>query len=319
MEIRSKALKTILKRKLDAEALADEKLTEVLRDEEIKILFVACKKLIVDIAKLEVDGKDSKALKDEYNKNRELISDLLKQKGFDKKDLKPNYSCEICKDSGVVNGVDCKCLKTEMSKELIHLSGIDMSTFARFNDDFSCFENAKEMKVIYNKMKDFVLNFDKTAIDTILFVGDTGVGKTHLMECMTTFALEKGLLIKYTTAFNFNHDMLRYHCSKLEEKEDLIEPYLDCDLLFLDDLGSENKIKNVTNEYLYLVLNERMLNHKKTIISTNLSFEQIQDVYGERIFSRMMHKKQSLKIKIEGKDLRLNVAKPQKKTSKKNS
>ena len=91
-----------------------------------------------------------------------------------------------------------------------------------------------------------------------------------------------------------------------------MEPYLSSEILFIDDLGSENKIKNVTNEYLYLVLNERMLHHKKTVISTNLNLEQIQDVYGERIFSRLMHKKQSLKIKVSGKDLRIKSTKKNK-------
>ncbi len=318
MEIRNTALKTILKKKMHAEAVADEKLNEVLKDEDIKILFVASKKLIVDIAKLEVDGKDATQLRDEYNSNREIISKLLKAKGFNKEDLKPHYNCEICKDTGRVNGKDCKCLKAEMSKELISLSGVDMSSFAEFNDDYSVFDNPEEMKCIYDKMRKFIMDINNTAIDTIIFVGDTGVGKTHLMECMTTLALQQGILTKYTTAFNFNHDMLRYHCSKLEDKEEIMEPYLNSDILFLDDLGSENKIKNVTNEYLYLVLNERMLNHKKTIISTNLTFEQIQDVYGERIFSRLMHKKQSLKLKINGRDLRIKSAtKPNKKTCKK--
>lgn len=317
MEIRNTALKTILKKKMHAEAVADEKLNEVLKDEDIKILFVASKKLIVDIAKLEVDGKDATQLRDEYNSNREIISKLLKAKGFNKEDLKPHYNCKICKDTGRVNGKDCKCLKAEMSKELISLSGIEMSSFAEFNDDYSVFDNPEEMKCIYDKMREFIMDINNTAIDTIIFVGDTGVGKTHLMECMTTLALQQGILTKYTTAFNFNHDMLRYHCSKLEDKEEIMEPYLNSDILFLDDLGSENKIKNVTNEYLYLVLNERMLNHKKTIISTNLTFEQIQDVYGERIFSRLMHKKQSLKLKINGRDLRIKSATKSKKTCKK--
>ena len=70
-------------------------------------------------------------------------------------------------------------------------------------------------------------------------------------------------------------------------------------------LLKENKINNVTNEYLYLVINERMQNHKKTVITTNLDFRQIQEVYGERIFSRLMHKKQSLKINFPGNDLRI--------------
>lgn len=312
MGIKDTALKNILKNKMYAETKADENLNEVLKDEDIKVLFVDCKKLIVDIAKLEVDKKDSSELRKRYNSNRELIAKLLKEKGFKKEELKPHYSCGICKDTGYIDGKECKCLKLAISKELIKLSGVDITNFATFNDDFSCFENADEMKYIYEKMKKFISEIDKTNIDTILLVGDTGVGKTHLMECMTTYALSNGILTKYTTAFNFNHDMLRYHCSNLEEKEDLMEPYLSSEILFIDDLGSENKIKNVTNEYLYLVLNERMLNHKKTIISTNLNLEQIQDVYGERIFSRLMHKKQSLKINFGGKDLRIKTTKKNK-------
>lgn len=313
MGIRDNALKNILRNKMNAENRADVKLTEVLQDEDIKVLFVACKKLIVDIAKAEVDGLDTKALKDEYNQNRELIAKLLKEKNINKEDLRPHYNCEMCKDTGRVGDKDCKCLKSEMSKELIKLSGVDISNFAKFSDNFSVFDNPDKMKCLYEKMQKFIADINNAKVDTILFVGDTGVGKTYLMECMTTYALQNGVLTKYTTAFNFNHDMLRYHCSKLEEKEELIEPYLNSDLLFIDDLGSENKIKNVTNEYLYLVLNERMLNHKKTIISTNLNFKQIQDVYGERIFSRLMHKKQSLKIDFSNKDLRLKISDTKKK------
>ena len=115
----------------------------------------------------------------------------------------------------------------------------------------------------------------------------------------------KNKIIKYTTSFNFNQDMLKYHCARLEEKEEILSPYLSSEILFIDDLGTENKINKVTNEYLYLVINDRMMNHKKTVITTNLDFGQIQDSYGERIFSRFAHKKQSLKIVFPGKDLRV--------------
>lgn len=304
MGVKDNALKTILKRKVLAEREADENINRVLKDEDIRVLFSASKKLIIDIAKLEVDGKDATKLRDEYNQNRDIIAKLLKKKGYKKQDLKPKYTCNKCKDTGYVAGKECSCLKSEISKELIKLSGVDISNFAKFGDDYSMFENPEEIKCIYDKMKKFVSDINKTNIDVVLLMGNTGVGKTHLMECMTTYAIKNGLMIKYTTAFNFNHDMLRYHCSKLEEKEEIMEPYLSSDILFIDDLGSENKIKNVTDEYLYLVINERMLNHKKIAISTNLDFGQIQDAYGERIFSRLMHKKQSLKIAINGWDLR---------------
>mgnify|MGYP003294726047 CR=1 FL=1 len=126
---------------------------------------------------------------------------------------------------------------------------------------------------VYDKMKKFIDEREKTKIDTVLITGGTGVGKTHLVGCMTTYALDKGVVIKFATAFNFNQDMLKYHCSKLEEKNDVIEPYLNSDILFIDDLGAENKIQNVTNEYLYLIINERMMNHKKTYDQPVLIYE----------------------------------------------
>ena len=305
MSIRDVALKNILKRKLYAEEVADKNLNMVLKDEEIRILFVACKKLVVDIAKLEVSGGDASAEKKKYNDNRQLIANILKSRGVDKSILRPKYTCVKCKDIGVVAGKDCECLKKEMSFELIKASGINLDNFPKFSDDFSMFEKADLVQSIYCKMKQYIDDISKTSIDTVLIMGNTGVGKTHLLGCMTRYAIEKNMLIKYATAFNFNQDMLKYHCAKLEEKEDLLSPYLNSEILFIDDLGTENKINNVTNEYLYLVINERMQNHKKTVITTNLDFAQIQETYGERIFSRLMHKKQSVKINFVGDDLRI--------------
>ncbi|MGN0961181.1 MAG: ATP-binding protein [Christensenellales bacterium] len=305
MSVRSTAEKIILKRKLEAEELADRNLNNVLKDENIKILFVKCKQLVVQIAKLEVDGKSAKAERKMYNDNRLLLAKLLKSMGIDKSELKPKYSCPICKDTGYVKGRECVCLKKEMSLELIRRSGIDVSSMATFNDDFLVFDEPDKVKCIYNKMRKYVEQVPNNTIDTILIMGDTGVGKTHLMECMATYAIEKGNRIKYVSAFNFNQEMLKYHCAKLEDKGEILEDYLSCEMLFIDDLGTENKINNVTNEYLYSVLNDRMQNHRSTIITTNLDFAQIQENYGERIFSRLAHKKQSLKINLTGSDLRL--------------
>ncbi|MBE5739147.1 MAG: hypothetical protein E7354_05425 [Clostridiales bacterium] len=300
------AEKNILKKKLEAEQIADMNLNKVLKDENVKILFVKCKKLVVEIASLEVDGLPSGEKRKEYNDTRELLAQLLVSMGVDKSELRPKYECARCKDTGYVSGTPCECLKRELSRELIRRSGIDASLFPKFSNDYSMFENAKEIKCIYEKMKKFVSSAD-TVVDLVLITGDTGVGKTHLLGCMTTHAIELAKTVKYTTAFNFNQDMLKYHCAKLEEKEDILDPYVNSEFLFIDDLGSENKIKNVTDEYLYLIINERMLNHKKTVINTNLDFGQIQDVYGERIFSRLMHKKQSLKIKFNGIDQRVGI------------
>ena len=305
MNVRSTAERVILKKKIQAEELADANLNRVLQDDNVRVLFVRCKQLVVQIARLEVDGKSAKAERDEYNKNRELIAEMLTAMGVDKSELKPKYDCVVCKDTGYIDGKECSCLKREMSLELIRLSGLDIANMAKFNNDYSMFDEPNKVKIIYDKMCKYVDKLNDHVIDTILIMGNTGVGKTHLIECMATHAIDLGYKVKYVSAFNFNQDMLKYHCARLEDKEDLIGDYLKCDILFIDDLGTENRINNVTNEYLYSVLNDRMQNHMSTVITTNLDFGQIQDVYGERIFSRLMHKKQSLKINFAGSDLRL--------------
>ncbi len=299
------AEKNILKRKMYAEKIADENLNKALKNEDVRIVFVKCKKLVVEIAKAKVEGRDTTDLRNEYNNGRKLIADMLKADGINKDDMKPHYTCTKCEDTGYVNGEKCECLKKEISNELARLGGIDLNNFARFGNDYSVFEDQAMAKTLYSKMRKFVDNLHTTKYDIVLLIGDTGVGKTHLLECMTTHAIDNGLTVKYSTAFNFNQDMLKYHCSDVEDKDAIMYPYLDSEILFIDDLGSENQIKNVTNEYLYLVINERMQQHKKTVITTNLNMKQIQDVYGERIFSRLMHKKQSLKINFAGDDLRI--------------
>ncbi|MBE5736002.1 MAG: hypothetical protein E7356_01405 [Clostridiales bacterium] len=305
MNAKQIAEKTILKRKLYAEEVADRNVTAALKDEEVKCLFVKCKKLVVEIAKIDVAGGDSKDKRKEYNEARELMADVLKSIGIDKATLRPQYTCTKCKDMGYVGGRMCECLKREISQERVRQSGIDISGMAKFDGDYSVFKSSAKVKTLYDSMKKFVEGIENTVIDNVLILGNTGVGKTHLMECMATHAIMIGRDIKYTTAFNFNQDMLKFHCAKMEDKTDIMDEYLKCDILFIDDLGTENKINNVTDEYLYSIINERMQNHKKIVITTNLDFGQIQDVYGERIFSRLMHKKHSLKINFEGEDLRL--------------
>jgi len=306
MSVRREAEKNILKRKLRAEDLAEKRINEVLQNEDVRLLFVKCKRLVVEIAKLDVEGKSSRQQREEYEESRKLVAELLKEMGVDKSEMRPQYSCQKCNDSGyLIGGEMCECLRKEISNLMILESGLDLKNMAVFDDDFSVFDNPEKIKIIYSKMKKFVEELSSTTIDNVLLLGDTGVGKTHLLECMATYAVSLCKKVKFVTAFKFNQDMLSYHCAKLEDKNIIMENYINCDILFIDDLGTENKINNVTNEYLYSVINDRMTKHLKTVISTNLDISQIQDVYGERIFSRLMHKKQSVKINIVGSDLRL--------------
>ena len=164
------------------------------------------------------------------------------------------------------------------------------------------------MSQLYTLVNNYIEKFSITTKRFIVLSGKVGVGKTHLLQCAVKKAIDEGILSYYTTAFNLNQDMLKYHCAPLHEKESIIQKYLDADLLCIDDLGTESIYKNVTIEYLYLILNERQQKNKNTIITTNLNPAQIQDTYDDRIFSRLISKKDSILVEINSEDLRLKKA-----------
>ena len=117
--------------------------------------------------------------------------------------------------------------------------------------------------------------------------------------------MERSRVVLFTTAFNLNNSLLNYHVTFDSKRQDIIAPYLDTEVLIIDDLGTEPILKNVTKEYLYLIINERMLNHLPTILTTNLEMQDILVNYGERIFSRLVNKKTSIALNLDGEDLRL--------------
>ena len=148
-------------------------------------------------------------------------------------------------------------------------------------------------------------DFDKTII---LLSGNTGVGKTHLTKCMANELIKRHKLVLLTTSFSMHQDFMKsYSTRDLEEKQQLLSRYLNAEILFIDDLGTELRNPNITISYLYQVLNERRINKRPTVITTNLNLNDIYDYYDERIFSRIADKTTSICVYIEGKDIRLNL------------
>ena len=148
----------------------------------------------------------------------------------------------------------------------------------------------------------FVDNFDKEAAN-ILFFGGTGTGKTFLSNCIARELLNTSHSVIYLTAIELFTTFQRQDFSRFGEDKDSDANYLsDCDLLIIDDLGTE--VGNTyTNSKLFYVINERMLKKKSTIISTNLSLSEIRDSYSERIFSRITSSYTILKV--FGSDIRM--------------
>ena len=164
------------------------------------------------------------------------------------------------------------------------------------------------MQKVVAGCKSFIRHFDKKR-DNLLLLGNTGVGKTFLANCIARELLDKGHTVIYLTSFRLFDILEKYKFGKDEdstyEAANQFEYILDCDLLIIDDLGTE--LNNAfTNSQLYLIINERLLRHKSTVISTNLSLNNINTSYGERIFSRIVSSYQV--HRIVGEDIRLHKA-----------
>ena len=122
---------------------------------------------------------------------------------------------------------------------------------------------------------------------------------------MAKSLIDEGKICQLLSAFALNQKFLQIHTSSEETKAQLLDDLLSVEVLFIDDLGTEPVYKNVTREYLYLLINERQARNLRTVITSNLDPEQIMSRYDERIFSRIINKDKSICLEISGKDLRV--------------
>ncbi len=264
--------------------------------------------LIVEIGKAEYENKNSDKLRKELNETREKEKSCLKLLNLKPENLKPQYSCAMCEDTGFVLGKPCKCFEKKLQNKLLEISNVKTENLMNFSKcDFSVFskEYVENIKKTYKVMQEFCEKFPNTTKQNVLFVGKPGTGKTFLLECVGAELIRRGFYVFYTSAFNLSNLMLSYHTARVEDKALILQPVLEADCLIIDDLGTEPLLKNVTKEYLVSILNERAINGKHTLISTNLEIDAILDRYEERIFSRIVNKKSTLMLHIDGEDLRI--------------
>ena len=284
----------IAEKRINADDRARANLQRAFLEPEFENLYKQQKEEEIEIAKKLAFGENVSY--ERLKTITDIQEVLLNAIGLNGIDLKPNYECKFCDDTGYVKGELCECLKKEISKELFK--------FSRFTHRLSTFDEDTTHHPAYELMKKWCdTNSNKI---NVVICGNTGTGKTFLTECIASRLMEKSKIVLFTTAFNLNNAMINYHNSVINpERNQLLEPYLDTEVLIIDDLGTEPQYKNITKEYLYYILNERMLANKQTIITTNLEMPNILATYGERIFSRLVNKKTTILINIDGDDLRL--------------
>lgn len=246
--------------------------------------------------------------------------ELLCEHGYAPDYLSMRYTCPDCKDTGYIGNQKCHCFKQAIVDLVYSQSNIkkaiNMENFNTFTFDY--YDNtyvdettkltplANAQKVV-NTCRNFIQNFDTTYANILLY-GNTGVGKTFLANCIAKELLDTAHTVIYLTAFQLFDILEKNKFGKGEdnyEAENQFDYILDCDLLIIDDLGTELNNTFVTSQ-LYLCINERHLRQKSTIISTNLSWNDLNTNYSERIFSRITSN--YLLLKIIGEDIRLKKA-----------
>lgn len=300
-KILNNAVNAIRSRNKKANYVASLYLAKALSNNEFKDNYYKIKEAEIQNAKAEAFGQ---SLPHNLKVLQQNQKNILKKIGIKEQMLSPNYYCKKCEDTGYIGKQRCKCLNDEINRLLFEKSGIKHKLATFEETDIKIFDNPKEMEKIYSTLKTWS-NKEESNYQNVILCGKTGVGKTHLMECIADYSIKNGKVIYFTTAFNFNQNLLKFHTTFDNSKYEYIQDILDADYLFIDDLGSEPILKNVTCEGLYNVISERMLNNKRTVISTNLNLQQIEETYGERIFSRLVFRDKTLILYLENSDLRL--------------
>jgi DNA replication protein DnaC len=244
---------------------------------------------------------------------------LLTDAGYPKDYLTLTYTCPDCHDTGFIGTEKCHCFKQAMVDLLYSQSNIHdvlkKENFDTFNMNFYSTQKDRRlgisprenMQSIVNTCRDFITQFD-THARNLLFYGDTGVGKTFLTNCIARELLDTSHTVIYLTAFHLV-DILQNNTFGQDDLDDssenMFDYILDCDLLIIDDLGTELNNSFVTSQ-LFLCVNERLGMRKSTIISTNLSLDELQNEYSERIFSRLVSNYEIMLIL--GDDIRIKKA-----------
>lgn len=241
---------------------------------------------------------------------------LLLENGFAEDELSMRYLCDRCKDTGVFEDRDCDCFKRRLITKAFEKSNlsmqlrdqsfktINMELYSRELDEHSGVSPYECMLNIVGICRQFVQNFDAEN-KNLLFWGEPGLGKTFLSTCIAKELIKNGHSVIYETAykiFSMLEDFKFRRTDDIERLRAQTQKLYECDLLILDDLGTEFST-SYTNAALFDILNTRLIANKKTIINTNLNLEELARKYSERVFSRIIGHYQALQF--IGEDIRL--------------
>ncbi|MBQ6884554.1 MAG: ATP-binding protein [Clostridia bacterium] len=234
--------------------------------------------------------------------------EILKQAGIT--DIK--YDCSVCRDTGYVNGKICNCIHNSAKKLVIEslssalpledcrFDNFDLNYYPQKSDDGT--SPRKNMTAVLKMCREYVTNFDPCKSESLLFMGNTGLGKTHLTIAIVYELLNRGFNVIYGAAYNLFSEMESEHFDR--HTNTAYKAAIDCDLLVIDDLGGEF-VSPYIQSLFYNIVNTRDLANKPTIINTNLAMGDIAARYTPRVASRLFNYNNEV---FTGDDIRLQKA-----------
>lgn len=260
--------------------------------------------------------EQSERAKKRLNELREERKMLLVACGYSPEDMEMTYDCPLCKDTGYTLGKKCKCFRQQEIALLYRESGLERQlekeNFDTFTDRYydpkflinreSGLTLPAYMAAVAERCRQFAHEFKEKG-GNLLFTGPAGVGKTFLTHCIAKDLIEQSVSVVYMSAVELTDTMAAARVSggddaEAERRAGLIR---DCELLIIDDLGTELN-NSMTNMELFRCLDERLKRGQSTVISTNLSPNELRDTYADRIASRINSAYQI--IRFFGPDIR---------------
>jgi DNA replication protein DnaC len=308
-----------LVRENNKEALQQRKQALYIKFPRLKDIENEMVRLGIDITRAILNkANDADALIEQLRRHQMDLkiekAEILSSNRFPVDYLEPSYQCKKCKDIGYIDGKKCSCF---IQKEIANLyqqsnlgENVKNENFDQFRLDYysdekdeSGYSPRDNMKNIYMTCIRFVQDFGNQNAN-LLFIGNPGLGKTFLCNSIAKDLLEQGRSVIYQVSSELI-DLVRKYKFDFENEDNnsssLNELY-NCDLLIIDDLGTELPTQ-FSSLVIYNILNKRLLNNKKTIISTNLNTDEIMKSYSERIYSRLFGNFNM--YKFYGEDIRL--------------
>lgn len=255
-------------------------------------------KLSLSILKSTFSNDDLEKIKNEITDLRVTKCELLVSKGYTSDYLNLHYQCSKCKDTGYIGTEKCSCYKAKliglyyqnsMLEGILknkNFNNFNLSLFSSHRNENEKYSPRKNIENILKYIKeDYLPSFNKSNTN-LLFYGNPGSGKSFMSYCIAKELLDMGYLVIYKTSDELITNLrdIKFNNNNIGNLNEMI---LNCDLLIIDDLGSEQRNEFTITE-LFNLLNKKLLKSKKMIVSTNLTLPDITQVYSERIYSRLI-------------------------------